>query len=219
MPARAIVRFAGSVDAIVNRTVKPKRVVLRQVEGRRLRYAFPFGPKQVRYEGNGIEYISVERPGLISLLEADSIKPRVVAFTAVIATAGDGGKSSVESHIRLLTNMARQDSDLVFVYGNRSLGYRVRITDLSFDSIQRRLDGHITQATATIQLTERPRRNIDTVTLDAIRYTPTSSPPKKTTKTTARSTKPSAPSNAEDNNYIYVGPKGTVNPADVKFFK
>lgn len=198
--ATAFIRFGSTLAAVVNRTPKPKRVILKQVEGRLVRgvrrsprkFEFPFGPKEVRYEGEGIDYINIERPGLVSLLEADSTKARTISFTAIIADVNTGGRRSVESSINLLNAMAKEDIDLTFVYGVRSLSYRVRITNLSTDSVQRDLSGNITQATMSIQLTERPRRTIDPITLNAIRYTPASKPPKKKTKTTSSSTKPSS---------------------------
>ncbi len=190
----ASVRVTFSVrsnsSAVVNRARTPKRVLLRQIDGARRQFEFPFGPKEIRYEGEGIDYISIERPGLVALLEADSTKARTLGFTAVIANPRNGGKSSVEYSLSLLNLMAREDVDLTFTHGVRTLNYRVRITNISTQSVQRDLNGNITQATVDIQLTERPRRNIDPITLNAIRYKPTSNPPNKDTKTDTPATQP-----------------------------
>lgn len=188
-----VITGVNQSPSVVNRITKPKRVILQGVDGRKRRFEFPFGPKEVRYEGEGIDYISIERPGLVALLEADATKARTISFSAVIADERSGGKVSQENQLEILRVMAKEDIDLTFTYGVRTLNYRVRITSLSIDSVQRDLNGNITQAGVSIQLTERPRRTIDPVTLNAIRYTPPSKPPSKSgsTKTGSTSTKPS----------------------------
>jgi len=190
--ATVVIRTAGTLEDTVNRIVRPKRVVLRQVSGSKRSFSFPIGPLQVRYEGLGIDFVNIERPGDIALLESSAIKPRTIAMSAVIADRATGGLVSVESQLELLRLMATEDIDLTFTYGVRSLDYRVRITNLAFESMQRDLDGNITQANVSIQLTERPRRVVDPITLNAIRYTPPSSPTKtkKKTKSSGSTTPP-----------------------------
>lgn len=196
MPVATVVIRTQSIEDTVNRIARPKRVVIRQVSGSKRSFSFPIGPLQVRYEGLGIDFVNIERPGDIALLEASAIKPRTIAMNAVIADRATGGLVSVESQLEVLRLMAVEDIDLTFTYGVRSLDYRVRITNLSFESMQRDLDGNITQANVSIQLTERPRRLVDPITLNAIRYTPPSSPSKskKKTKSSSGSSKTKQPS-------------------------
>lgn len=176
--ATANIVVTGTVgSSIVNKQTKSRRVVLRQVEGNKRSFSFPIGPLQVQYEGIGIEYVNIDRPGDIALLEGASIKPRTLTFEAVIADPDTSGLSSVESTLALLEAMAQEDSDLVFVYGIRSLPYKLRMTNFSYSSARRDANGNILQAVAQIQLTERPRHVIDPITLAAIRYTPAPAPP------------------------------------------
>lgn len=190
----ATVKVTAPKNATVNRTPKSKRVVIRQVQGKLRSIKFPIGPLQVKYDGGGIDYVNIDRPGDIALLEASTIKPRIITFEAVIANPDTSGLSSVESAIEVLENIYKEDSDLTFTYGVRSLPYKLRLTEFSYSSARRDLNGNILQAVANIQLTERPRREIDPITLSAVRYTPpkSTSSSKKNTKTTSRPSSSSA---------------------------
>jgi hypothetical protein len=198
----ATVRVTAPKNTVVNRTPRSKRVVIRQVEGNLRSIKFPIGPLQVKYDGGGIDYVNVDRPGEVALLEASTIMPRTIGFEAVIANPDTSGLSSVEAALEVLENIYKEDSDLTFTYGVRSLPYKLRMTGFSYSSARRDLNGNILQAVANIQLTERPRREIDPITLSAVRYTPekSTSSSKKNTKTTTR-----PPSNsAGDDRYIPV---------------
>lgn len=169
---KLIVPVRGGSAAIVNRQTHPRRVTLRQVSGRKLTLSFPIGPLQVQYEGLGIDYVEIDRPGMNALLEGTTKKLRTLSFEAIIANPVNSGTSSVEGILATLQAMAASDDDLQFVYGLRALPYKVRMTNLSYNSARRLVGGDITQAVAEIQLTERPRFVVDTITLAAIKYEP-----------------------------------------------
>lgn len=198
MPTAKVIISGAVGPEVVNTITRPKRVVLKQVEGRLRSFSFPIGPLQVQYGDLGIEYVNIERPGDRALLESTSIKNRTLGIEVVVADPKTAGLTSVESQLQVLESIANEDSDLSFVYGVRSLPYKLRITSLSYDSVRRDINGNITQAAVNMTLTERPRRIVDPITLNAVRYTPTKKAASDTKKSTKGSSKPKPKSNSTD---------------------
>lgn len=204
MPVATVTVSSPLGANVVNASAESKRVVLKQVEGKLRSFSFPLGPLQVSYGDIGLEYVNIERPGDRSLLESTSIKNRTIGMEAVIADPNTAGLTSVEKQLAALELLSVEDSDLSFIYGVRSLPYKLRLTAFSYESVRRDINGNITQATVSITLTERPRRIVDPITLSAVRYTPPKKPASTTKKSTTTSkTKPKSNSTTS-NRAIYV---------------
>lgn len=163
---------------VVNTTTAPMRAVLKQVQQSTepiitegtdevlgsaragidpgLKVEFPYGPVDVKYANIALRYSKIARPGLQPLLVRTSPQLNVVAFTATIADKQSGGKAVVEDTLDILKQMAAEDRDCEFIYGLSALPYRVRITQMDINSRYRNLEGQLTQANVSIQLTEAP---------------------------------------------------------------
>lgn len=135
-------------------------------------FEFPFGPKQVTYKGSGLEYQEVQRPGLQPLLKATNPKNRSVALSAVITNRETGGLTTVESDLKMLKDMAREDKDIEFIHGGVRLGYFVRIVELTVTSRERTLQGDISRAVVDISLQESKQLNVNVISMRAITAEP-----------------------------------------------
>ena len=136
-------------------------------------FIFPFGPKEVQYGEFALNYSEIQRPGRKPLLRSIAPKNRTVTMSAVIADPQTGGAGTVEDRLRLLQRIAEEDVDLIFQHGGVMLPYHVRMTRLSFSSVDRTLSGEITQAKAEISLQETIPLNIRLVHLAAVLEEPT----------------------------------------------
>lgn len=116
---------------------------------------FPYGPLDVRYQGLTNDYAQIRRPAYKPLLVRTTGKLRVVTFTAFLADKRSGGKETIEETIETLYDMSVEDLDCEFIYGLSALPYRVRITQMDVNSRYRNLEGLLTQANVSVQLTER----------------------------------------------------------------
>jgi hypothetical protein len=158
---------------VTHRTVAPMRAVLKQVPGIESTYdestdqttittvpglevEFPYGPVDVKYANIALNYSQIKRPGLTPLLVRTAPKLNTVTFTATIADKRTGGKDVIEDTLDILKEMAASDVDCEFIYGLSALPYRVRITKMDINSRYRNLEGQLTQANVSIQLTEAP---------------------------------------------------------------
>ena len=161
------------VRLATNRTAMPMRAVLKQIPSLEATYdeetdettittvpgleiEFPYGPLDVKYASIALRYSKIARPGLQPLLVRTAPQLNVVTFTATIADKQSGGKAVVEDMLDILKEMAAEDRDCEFIYGLSALPYRVRITQMDINSRYRNLEGQLTQANVSIQLTEAP---------------------------------------------------------------
>ena len=178
---------------VVNRTTAPMRAVLKQVSGptpviqggtplpanfteQGLKFVeFPYGPVDVKYANIALRYSQISRPGLQPLLVHTAPQLNVVTFTATIADKQSGGKDIVEGTLSTLRDMAAADRDCEFIYGLSALPYRVRITQMDINSRYRNLEGQLTQANVSIQLTEAPE--FDPLLGELTAVTPIGAPP------------------------------------------
>ena len=180
---------------VVNRTAAPMRAVLKQVQERTserldipgdrvvvgfdvdpgLKVEFPYGPVDVKYANIASKYSQIVRPGLQPLLVRTAPQLNTVSFTATIADKRTGGKAIVEDTIDILKEMAADNRDCEFIYGLSALPYRVRITRMDINSRYRNLEGQLTQANVSIQLTEAPE--FDPLLGELSAVTPVGSPP------------------------------------------
>lgn len=180
---------------VVNRTTAPMRAVLKQVPQRTserldipgdqaafavrqepgLEVEFPYGPVDVKYANIALRYSQIKRPGLQPLLVHTAPQLNVVTFTAVIADKRTGGKNIIEDTLDTLKEMAAADMDCEFIYGLSALPYRVRITQMDINSRYRNLEGQLTQANVSVQLTEAPE--FDPLLGELSAVTPVGSPP------------------------------------------
>jgi len=136
-------------------------------------FEFPFGPKEVTYEGASLDFQEIQRPGLKPLLKSVAPKLRRIALSVVLADRSSFGVDSVEGQISLLEEMAQDDLDLSFVHGGVHLGYLVRMTALTVTSLERTLNGEITRAMVDLNFQESNSLNINVVSLEAITAEPT----------------------------------------------
>lgn len=135
-------------------------------------YEFPFGPKEVTYQGSALEYQEVQRPGLQPLLKSMNPKNRSVALSAIITNRETGGCTSVESDLKTLRDMAREDRDIEFIHGGVRLGYFVRLVELTITSRERTLEGDISRAVVDISLQESKQLNVNVISMRAITAEP-----------------------------------------------
>lgn len=201
--------FFGSTIP-VNQVPKPKRVSIKQTVGNKS-VSLPFGPVRVSYDGLGLKYINIDRPNDVALLEATSRKTRTVSMDLLIADSATSGGRSIQDTLDTLEDMATDDVDCLFVYGVRTLPFKMRISNLSYESARRDLDGNILQAVVNLQLDERPARKTTVVSLSAIEYDPppkggSSSTKKTKAKTTTSDDRPAYP----PPDVTITGPSGIV---------
>jgi len=158
----------------INKIVRPQPLVLQQIgaSGVGRKVTLPFAPVEVSYEGFGLNYATVERPGRKPLLAATTKKLHAINFTVIVANRRSGGTTSVEEILRKIAVMASEDVDVQFVYGVKAFPYRVRITEFQYSTMRRNLEGLITQAEITMTLQERVSVNQSIVALAAIEYEP-----------------------------------------------
>jgi hypothetical protein len=148
-------------------------VAMREESG--LEVEFPYGPVDVKYANIALRYSQISRPGLQPLLVHTAPQLNVVTFTAMIADKRTGGKDIVEDTLSTLREMAAADIDCEFIYGLSALPYRVRITQMDINSRYRNLEGQLTQANVSIQLTEAPE--FDPLLGELTAVTPIGAPP------------------------------------------
>jgi len=137
-----------------------------------LRFEFPYGPKDIKYGANALEYSEVMRPSRKPLLRSKFPKNRTVAFTAVIADKESHGLVSCEDQLATLYAMAEQDKDLTFSHGGIALPFHVRITGLTVTARQRTKTGLITQAKIQMNLKESISINQEIVFMTAVPHEP-----------------------------------------------
>jgi phage protein U len=135
-------------------------------------FEFPFGPKEVTYQGSALEYQEVQRPGLQPLLKSMNPKNRSVTLSAVITNRETGGLTSVEQDLKVLSLMAREDRDIEFIHGGVRLGFFVRIVELTITSRERTLQGDISRAVVDISLQESKQLNVNVISMRAITAEP-----------------------------------------------
>ena len=197
---------------VVNTITSPQRAKLMQMGGNNRSIIFPYGPQGISYEGEGLEYSTVDRPGLPPLLAATSVKQRSVSVTAVLATQQDGGRTSIEGQLDIFKAIANENTDCAFTFGVVTLPYRVRVTDFSYTAVQRDLDGNITQAEVTLKLDERVLFSQSIVALKAIEYPPDPTP-SKTSKDPTPSKSSQKATTSEGSDYEFI-PTTTTTPVD-----
>jgi len=137
-----------------------------------LTFEFPFGPKDIKYGANALEYSEVMRPSRKPLLRSKFPKNRTVAFNAVIAHKESHGFMPCEDQLAVLYAMAEQDKDLVFSHGGIALPFHVRMTGLNVTALRRNESGLITQAKIQINLKESITINQEIVFMTAVPHEP-----------------------------------------------
>lgn len=169
---RRIVRRGFRPTDLVNVAKKPKRVRIRQISGPQRKLVLPLGPLEIQYDGLGLDYVKIKRPNDKALLEPTTVKSRSISFNVILADVPTGGRYPIQGTLDLIEKMASENIDCLFVYGIKAVPFRVRITKVTYQSIRRDLEGRITQAGLSLQLEERPTRDVSVVSLDAIAYEP-----------------------------------------------
>ena len=158
MPSITFTRTSqGGRRRVINRTQTPMRCVLKQAEGDDpITIEFPYGPTDVRYQQLAPDYSQIQRPGAKPIMVRTGEPLRTVTFTATIADKLSGGKDDVELVLERIQDLAAADVDCQFIYGLSALPYPVRVTQLDTASTRRNLEGLLTQAQISVQLTEIP---------------------------------------------------------------
>ncbi len=172
----------ASAQGVVNVTPTPLRANIKQLSGKKRVVTFPFGPQQLDYDGLGLDYSTVARPGTQPVLQATSRKLREVQFDVLIADEPSGGKKSIQAILDNIEAIASENDDCLFTYGVITLPYRVRLTDFTYKALWRDLDGNIIQAECEFKFTERPLLEQSVLKLKAITYEPPRTPPSKKKK-------------------------------------
>lgn len=145
------------IQGTVNRTQAPMRCVLKQAVGDDpIIIEFPYGPTDVRYQQLAPGYSQIQRPGAKPIMVRTSEPLRTVSFTATIADKLSGGLADVELVLERIQALTAADVDCQFIYGLSALPYPVRVTQLDTSSTRRNLEGLLTQARISVQLTEIP---------------------------------------------------------------
>ena len=136
-------------------------------------FEFPYGPKEITYEGSTLDYQEIQRPGLKPVLKSIAPKLRRLALSAALADKSSHGVDSVEEKIWILESMAQDDLDLSFVHGGVHLGYLVRLTSMTITSLERTYNGEITRAMVDLNFQESSALNVNVVNLEAVTSEPT----------------------------------------------
>tara|TARA_R100000742_G_C4278338_1_gene101016 strand:- start:1288 stop:2073 length:786 start_codon:yes stop_codon:yes gene_type:complete len=195
--ARVLTTFVTPSNAVVDspfRSVTPKRAILKRHVNDTSDLSefdstiadfieFPFGPKDLKYDGMAAKLVEVARPGKRPLLEKENNGLRAVVFNAVIADKTTGGKISVIPMLQTLEMLAGSGATCTFTYGTTKLGFNVCLSNFNYTVKYRNSEGEPVRVDASVTLKEKPVFTQELVQLDVIPFTP---PP----------TKPSAP--AED---------------------
>ncbi|MBT6198995.1 MAG: hypothetical protein HOI21_00480 [Bacteroidetes Order II. Incertae sedis bacterium] len=137
-----------------------------------LTFQFPYGPKDIKYGANALEYSEVMRPSRKPLLRSKFPKNRTVSLNAVIAHRASHGFLPCEDQLAILYSMAAQDKDLIFSHGGIALPFHVRMTSLNVTARRRNESGLITQAKIDITLKESISINQQIVFLTAVPHEP-----------------------------------------------
>jgi hypothetical protein len=171
----------NNIRGVVNRVTAPKRVWLRQNGGSNIAFSLPYGPQGVEFKQLGATYKTIQRPTLKPVLVAEHPQLRMVTFTALIADQNSEGFWTTQSALDSFEILADEDVDISFSYGLVALPYKVRMTQLDYKTLRRDLDGNITQASVSVQLTESVQLEQVLTQLTAVTYTPVpdGSPPRE----------------------------------------
>jgi hypothetical protein len=144
----------------------------RDYQGGMFTFEFPYGPKEIKYGSNALEYSEVMRPSRKPLLRSKFPKNRTVSLNAVIAHKASHGFLPCEDQLSILYRFAGQDKDLVMSHGGIALPFHVRITSLNVTARRRNEDGLITQAKVGMTLKESISINQELVFLTAVPHEP-----------------------------------------------
>ena len=133
---------------------------------------FPFGPKDLKFDGMAANLVQIARPGKRPLLEKENNKLRQVTFNAVIAVKETGGTTSVIPMLETLEMLAGSGAVCSFTYGTTKLGFSVCLTSFSHTVKYRNSEGEPVRVDASLTLTEKPVFTQELVQLDVIPFTP-----------------------------------------------
>jgi len=190
--ARVLTTFITPENAVVGspfRSVTPKRAILKRhindtsdlsdYESTIADFIeFPFGPKDLKYDGMAARMVEVSRPGKRPLLEKENNGLRSVTFNAVIAEKTTGGKLSVIPMLQTLEMLAGSGATCTFNYGTTKLGFNVCLVNFSYTVKYRNAEGEPVRVDAAITLKEKPVFTQDLVQLAVIPFTPPPAKPK-----------------------------------------
>lgn len=131
---------------------------------------FPFGPQDIQYQNYNAEYTQIARPNKKAILFRQNPSLRSVTFTAMLADRESGGAvvGNVDNLITALEALSADGVPCKFVYGTKSLGYTVAVTQLSYTVKYRDKNGNPTKIEVSIQLTEMPIINQELSYLQAV---------------------------------------------------
>lgn len=166
--------------ALMRHLAPPKRAVIKPYYG----YydfdsvVFPFGPKDIQYQNYNAEYTQIPRPNKKAILFRQNPTLRTVTFSALLADRESGGAviGNVENLITTLEALSSEGVPCKFVYGTKSLGFTVAITQLSYTVKYRDKNGNPTVIDVSIQLTEMPLFNQEIAQLRAVYRRPLVAP-------------------------------------------
>ena len=135
-------------------------------------FEFPYGPKNMTYDGSALQYTEIQRPSKKPLLRSVAPQNRKISLSAVLADRPSRGKQSIESEIASLEEIAGEDQDLLMQYGGVIVPYRLRISALSITSLDKSLNGETIRARASLSFIETYPLNTEMVHLKAVLFEP-----------------------------------------------
>lgn len=135
---------------------------------------FPYGPQNLKFDQYAGVTKKVPRPGKAPLLVFENPDLRTITFAATIADKLTGGCDPfpVIEILDKIELLAANSIPCKFVYGVSAVPYTVTITQFSFTTVRRDLDGNPTQVAVDLQLTETPLYDQKIVELAAVLFTP-----------------------------------------------
>lgn len=135
---------------------------------------FPYGPQNLKFDQYAGVTKKVPRPGKAPLLVFENPDLRTITFSATIADKLTGGCDPfpVIEILDKIELLAANSIPCKFVYGVSAVPYTVTITQFSFTTVRRDLDGNPTQVAVDLQLTETPLYDQKIVELAAVLFTP-----------------------------------------------
>jgi hypothetical protein len=135
-------------------------------------FEFPFGPKNMTYEGSALAYSEIQRPSKKPLLRSVAPQNRKISLGALLADRKSRGKNSIEEALASLEQIAGEDQDLLLQYGGVIIPYRLRMTGLSITSLDKSMQGETIRARVSISLVESHPLNTEIVHLKAVLFEP-----------------------------------------------
>jgi hypothetical protein len=151
-------------------------------------FIFPYAPIAMTYDGLAPEYVQIERPQNLPLVDLKKFNLLTVSLQFLVAVPNDGISVSVDNELRVLRGLANSIYPVSFInmdgmvtnpFNITRLGparnasaFFFRITDLSINALRRNTNNEVTSAEVSMSLVEVANPSVNVITFPAITYPP-----------------------------------------------